>query len=82
MHALSFREAVVADIPQIQLVRNSVRENMLSDPSLVTDAACCEYLTIRGIGWVQRLIPGQKHFIKKPAGHQPGCMGQQKPSLK
>lgn len=47
-----FRTATLADIPQIQLVRNSVRENMLSDPALVSDADCAEFLTVRGCGWV------------------------------
>lgn len=47
-----FREAFIADIPQIQVVRNSVKENMLSDQSLVTDKDCEEFLTIRGKGWV------------------------------
>ena len=47
-----FREAVPADIKQIQRVRNSVRENQLSDPNLVTDADCENYITVRGKGWV------------------------------
>src|SRR4051812_42232366 len=47
-----FREALLADIPQIQRVRNSVKENTLSDPALVSDADCAEYMTIRGKGWV------------------------------
>ena len=47
-----FREATIEDIPQIQVVRNSVKENMLSDPGLVTDKDCKEYLTQRGKGWV------------------------------
>jgi GNAT superfamily N-acetyltransferase len=47
-----FREATVADIPKIQIVRNSVKENMLSDPALVSDADCEEYITKRGKGWV------------------------------
>ena len=47
-----FREATAADIPQIQLVRNSVKENVLSNPSVVSDADCEEYLTRRGKGWV------------------------------
>lgn len=46
------REARIEDIPQIQRVRNSVKENMLSDPSLVSDADCEEYITKRGKGWV------------------------------
>jgi len=49
---LIFREATIPDIPQIQIVRNSVRENTLSDPGLVTDADCADYLTRRGKGWV------------------------------
>src|SRR4030095_15838554 len=47
-----FREASLPDIPQIQIVRQSVRENILSDPGLVTDEDCKEYLTNRGRGWV------------------------------
>lgn len=47
-----FREATKFDIPQIQIVRNSVKENTLSDPNLVSDQDCEEFLTIRGKGWV------------------------------
>lgn len=47
-----FREAILGDIPQIQVVRHSVKENTLSDPALVTDADCADYLTRRGKGWV------------------------------
>ena len=47
-----FREARVTDIPQIQKVRNSVRENTLSDPALITDQDCENYLLNRGKGWV------------------------------
>jgi GNAT superfamily N-acetyltransferase len=47
-----FREAQIADIPQIQFVRNSVRENMLSDPALVPDKDVEDYITRRGKGWV------------------------------
>jgi GNAT superfamily N-acetyltransferase len=46
------REAKLEDIPQIQIVRNSVKENTLSDPGLVTDADCEEFLFGRGKGWV------------------------------
>ncbi|SHF89003.1 GNAT family N-acetyltransferase [Chryseobacterium sp. OV279] len=48
----AIREARPEDIPQIQTVRNSVKENMLSDPALVTDADCKEFLFERGKGWV------------------------------
>jgi len=47
-----FREATPKDIPQIQIVRHSVKENTLSNPNLVTDQDCLEFLTIRGKGWV------------------------------
>lgn len=47
-----FREAQTADIPQIQRVRNSVKENTLSDPSLVPDKDVEDYMTRRGKGWV------------------------------
>lgn len=46
------REARVEDIPQIQVVRNSVKENTLSNPDLVTDKNCEEFITERGKGWV------------------------------
>ena len=46
------REANIEDIPQIQVVRNAVKENTLSDPGRVTDADCKHYLTVRGKGWV------------------------------
>jgi GNAT superfamily N-acetyltransferase len=47
-----FREARKEDIQQIQLVRNSVRENMLSSPGLVTDHDCEDFMFRRGKGWV------------------------------
>jgi len=49
---MTFREAKVADIPQIQMVRNDVKENRLSSPGLVTDNDCEDYITRRGKGWV------------------------------
>lgn len=49
---MRIREATIADIPQIQVVRHSVKENILSNPALVTDADCEDYLTRRGKGWV------------------------------
>ena len=47
-----FREAQPDDIGQIITVRFAVKENTLSDPSLVTAADCEEYLFNRGKGWV------------------------------
>ncbi|MEZ4959471.1 MAG: GNAT family N-acetyltransferase [Saprospiraceae bacterium] len=46
------REAQIEDIPQIQIVRNAVKENTLSDPRLVTDEDCKVFITERGKGWV------------------------------
>jgi len=52
---MNFREALVEDIPQIQIVRNAVRENTLSNPGLVTDKDCEDFITQRGKGWVCEL---------------------------
>jgi len=48
----NFREAKASDIGQIQVVRNSVKENMLTRPHLVTNAHCLDYIANRGKGWV------------------------------
>jgi len=47
-----FREAEIKDITQIQRVRNSVKENQLSNPNLVPDHDVEDYITRRGRGWV------------------------------
>lgn len=52
---MRIREAQIADIPQIQWVRNSVRENTLSDPALVTDKDVEDYIINRGKGWVSEI---------------------------
>ncbi|UYZ58781.1 GNAT family N-acetyltransferase [Hymenobacter latericus] len=52
MSTVLIREARTADIKQMQLVRNSVKENVLSDPSRVTDQDCEQYINRRGKGWV------------------------------
>ena len=49
---LNIREAVLEDIPQLQIVRNSVLENALSDPTRITSADYEEFLTQKGKGWV------------------------------
>lgn len=49
---MRIREAVIQDIQQIQIVRNAVKENQLSNPLLVTDEDCKTFLTERGKGWV------------------------------
>ena len=47
-----FREAVVADIPQMAVVRNAVKENALSNPDLIATEDYIEFMTVRGKGWV------------------------------
>ena len=47
-----YREAEIKDIPQIQVVRNAVKENRLSDPALVPDKDVEDYMMNRGKGWV------------------------------
>lgn len=47
-----FREARLTDIPQMQMLRNAVTENILSDPALVSDQNVADYITRRGKGWV------------------------------
>lgn len=49
---MKIREAKIEDIPQIQIVRNSVKENVLSNPNVVTDKLCEDFLFKRGKGWV------------------------------
>src|SRR5262249_50106958 len=46
------RQALKADIPQIQVVRHSVKENTLSNPALVPDSDVEDYIYNRGKGWV------------------------------
>lgn len=47
-----YRTAITADIPEIMRVRFAVKENVLSNPALVTDADCEDYINRRGRGWV------------------------------
>src|SRR6187549_2584507 len=49
---MSLREAQLSDIPQLQIIRNAVQENRLSDPGLIKDRDYEEFLTTRGKGWV------------------------------
>jgi len=49
---MAVREATINDIPRIQVVRNSVKENPLSDPALVPDSDVEDYMFRRGKGWV------------------------------
>ena len=49
------REAKPTDIPQIQIVRNAVKENQLSDPALVPDKDVEDYINRRGKGLVYEI---------------------------
>ena len=49
---MNIRVAEIKDISQIQVVRNLVKENRLSDPALVPDSDVQDYITRRGRGWV------------------------------
>ena len=48
----NFREAIIADIEQMHIVRNAVNENRLSDPNRITKQDYEEYLIQRGKGWL------------------------------
>ena len=47
-----FREALISDIKQMHVVRLAVRENILSNPDLITQKDYEEFLTQRGKGWL------------------------------
>ena len=46
------RQARTSDIKNMQLIRNAVKENVLSDPALVPDVDVENYISHRGKGWV------------------------------
>jgi GNAT superfamily N-acetyltransferase len=49
---MNVREALLTDIPQMNVVRQAVKENVLSNPGLVTQQDYVDYLSERGKGWV------------------------------
>jgi GNAT superfamily N-acetyltransferase len=49
---MEFREAISSDLAQIMDVRFSVKENVLSNPDLVTISDCEDFIFRRGKGWV------------------------------
>lgn len=49
---MNFREANVNDIEQLHRVRMAVKENVLSNPALVTHQDYINYLTTAGKGWL------------------------------
>ena len=52
MSALTFRRAASADIAAMSALRLAVRENVLSNPGLVTRAMYEDFLERLGRGWV------------------------------
>jgi GNAT superfamily N-acetyltransferase len=55
MSALRFRQATVADIPEMSRIRIAVKENALSNPGRITEAMYRDYLEALGRGWVAEL---------------------------
>ena len=49
---MKIRFAEAKDIDRIQVIRNLVKENRLSDPNLVPDKDVEDYMFRRGKGWV------------------------------
>lgn len=49
---MTFREAQLADIPQLYAVRLSVKENKLPNPGFITEREYEKYLTYHGKGWL------------------------------
>ena len=49
---IKLRQATVQDIPAMSAIRLSVKENVLSDPSRVTEQMYRDYLDLLGRGWV------------------------------
>jgi len=49
---LNYRQAELKDIPELSVLRLSVRENQLSSPDKVTLAMYHDYLTTLGQGWL------------------------------
>jgi len=49
---MKIRVAETSDIPRIQVIRNLVKENRLSDPAMVSDSDVEDYINRRGKGWV------------------------------
>ena len=59
---MKIRPAEIKDIYQIQVVRNLVKENRLSDPALVPDRDVEDYITRRGKGWICEIDGGVVGF--------------------
>lgn len=49
---MTIRQAFVSDIPALHTVRMAVKENVLSNPALVTEQDYRAFLTTAGRGWL------------------------------
>ena len=49
---MNFREATIEDIKAMHVIRMAVKENVLSNPLLVTEADYTNFLTTHGKGWI------------------------------
>src|SRR3954463_1512153 len=50
--SMNFREATINDIRKLHSIRIAVKENILPDPSLITESDYENFLTIHGKGWL------------------------------
>lgn len=55
MNETIFRRATLTDIPAMSRIRLAVRENVLSDPSRITEQMYRDYLELVGRGWVAEI---------------------------
>lgn len=49
---MKYREARIGDIPALHTIRMAVKENVLNNPALVTEADYKKFLTTDGKGWL------------------------------
>lgn len=49
---MNLREALITDIPQMNTIRQAVKESALSNPDLASQQDYADYLSKRGKGWV------------------------------
>lgn len=57
---MKIREASIEDIKQLKEIRHAVKENVLSNPALVTDADYHMFLVKKGKGWVAEV---ESHIV-------------------
>ncbi len=52
---MNLREAIIEDYPAMHRVRMSVKENILNNPSLVTEEDYISMVTQKGKGWIYEM---------------------------